>query len=144
MQETFKSKIGIQIKSFIEYKRAQGYSYTSRLCYFIHFDQYCLDNGNPELVSKEFLETFIDLKLEKMNSPYRSWLSLFREFTKYLVFMNDKNTYILSSKYVIKHIYTNPYCLTENEIDLFFKNCFQLYPNLEKHLIVPIYLYLLN
>lgn len=146
MIETFKSKMGIKIKSFIEYKRSQGYVYTSRLCYFKHLDQYCLDNGDPEYLSKELLEKFIDQKLESINSPHKSWLSGFRDFTRYLVLTDENYTYVLSSKYVIKHIYTNPYCLTENEIRIFFQKCFQLYECHDasgKYLIIPIYFLLL-
>jgi len=142
MIEIFESKIGLKIKSFIEYKRSQGYLYKSRLNYFKQFDRYCLDNGNPELPTKELLEKFIDDKIESINSPYKSWISNFREFTRYLALTNDNYSYILSSKYVIKHMYSNPYCLTENDISIFFKKCFQLYrypDSLGKHLTMPIY-----
>lgn len=146
MNVQFDSKIGIKITSFIEYKRSQGYIYKAGLSYLKQFDNYCLDNEDPDLPSQKLLEDFIDSKLEFQKSPHKSWISIFRDFTRYLVLTNDNYSYVLSSKYVIRHIYTNPYCLTENEISIFFKHCLRVrynYNLVEKKLVIPIYFLML-
>ena len=146
MNKNFYSILGPKIEAFIAHKVSIGIKYDGRIYYLYEFDKYCLENGNPNHLTKEILEGFIEVKIQNMNSKYKSWISMFRELSRYICLIDEKSTYILSGKYKIAHIHPNPYCLSDREITLFFNKCLQMYDSHDvygRYLVIPTYFLLL-
>jgi integrase/recombinase XerD len=142
MAIVFKSKIAPKLQSFIEYKQALGYSYKTASFTLKQYDSFCLIHGNPDTMTKESVEQWIQQKELTNITEYRSWLSPLREAAKYMHSIGDTNAYILEHKYVIHKYRPQPYLLNEDEINAFFKACDEQVLRKKhqgRHLVMPVF-----
>ena len=116
----------------------QTYRYT-----IPHFIDYCIDRNQIDcVITKDLVDGWLDKKDYRHNSR-AIFISLLREFTKYLHFIG-RTDYIPDESYSTKRIRFNPYLFTDEELDkLFFgidnykaKTCGS---NFLPELVLPVY-----
>ena len=142
MKEFFSSNLASKMNDFLEFKHALGYKYTTGAFHLRSFDNYCLNHGNPNTLTKEITEGWISYKEENRDNPDRSWISPIREFGRYLRNIGEQNLYIVDDRYVSNKYRPQNYLLTEDEIQAFFMACDEqvLKKNHQgRHLVMPVF-----
>jgi len=121
--KSFKSGLGVQLQSFIDYKHSLGYSYHAGEFYLHDFDQFCYRTGVENILTKELAESWIIYREKASPDPYHSCVSAIREFGRYLQSIGEAETYLLSDRFVIHRYRPTPYFFTDEEITCFFAMC---------------------
>jgi len=121
--KSFKSGLGVQLQSFIDYKHSLGYSYHAGEFYLHDFDQFCYRTGVENILTKELAESWIIYREKASPDPYHSCVSAIREFGRYLQSIGEAETYLLSDRFVIHRYRPTPYFFTDEEITYFFAMC---------------------
>jgi integrase len=143
--KSFQSALGSKIESFIQYKRACGFKYTS-IYYLQDLDRYCLFHGNPKTLTKEIVIGFIAESDSRNNQPYRQYVSKIRDFGRYLKSIGDYESYIVGDEYQIHRYKPVPYIFTDDEMNTFFEvidDTVMVHRNRGRFLVIPAYFRLL-
>lgn len=118
--DKYVSNLANGINDFINFKRSLGYKYTNKDYYLSFIDKANLELGNNDYLTKEVLEKAI--YGINSNSTYlnRSYISMFRELSKYLNTIDHKS-YIVPITYTTKKYHAQVYLFSNEEISKFFK-----------------------
>jgi integrase len=123
MSYTFKSGLADDMHAFISHKRTLGYKYKTGERYLYELDVYCCETGLDPKLSRSLVEGWIIAKESRRPSPNRCYISVIREFARFLRDGRDPDAYIVSTRFASKKFLPDPYILSENEIKLFFVAC---------------------
>ena len=119
----FVSKLEYKLNDFIAYKNVLGIKYDTSRVYLLELDQYNLEHGNYELLTKELAEGWALWHAGKSESQDRSWIPPIREFGRYLHSIGESDAYVLDDRFSIQHYHAEVYLMTNEEIQAFFKAC---------------------
>ena len=119
----FVSKLAYKLNDFIAYKNALGIKYDTSCVYLLELDQYNLEHGNYDLLTKELAEGWALWHAGKSESQDRSWIPPIREFGRYLRSIGESDAYVLDDRFSIQHYHAEVYLMTNEEIQTFFKAC---------------------
>lgn len=119
----FVSKLAYKLNDFIAYKNALGIKYDTSCVYLLELDQYNLEHGNYDLLTKELAEGWALWHAGKSESQDRSWIPPIREFGRYLRSIGESDAYVLDDRFSIQHYHAEVYLITDEEIQAFFKAC---------------------
>lgn len=120
---TFVSKLADKLNDFIACKNALGIKYDTSRVYLFELDQYNLEHGNYDLLTKEVTEGWALLHAGRSESQDRSWIPPIREFGRYLRSIGESDAYVLDDRFSIQHYHAEVYLMTNEEIQTFFKEC---------------------
>ena len=116
----FVSNLRKDLEDFVSFKRSLGYKY-NQLEYLSLFDQYCFENGNSAILSKELVRGFIEQYEGRVYSDHH-YFSNIRDFGKFLVSAGKTDSYILPDIYSVKRGKPSHYIMTEAEVTSFFEH----------------------
>ena len=116
----YKSNLTSGIDSFINFKKSLGYKYKNVDYYLLFIDKANLELGNYDYLTKEVLEKAINDIDSNCISSNRSYISMFRELSKYLNNIEHKS-YIVPLAYTTKKYHAQVYLFSNEEISKFFK-----------------------
>lgn len=119
----FVSKLAYKLNDFIAYKNALGIKYDTSRVYLLELDQYNLEHGNYDLLTKGLAEGWALWHAGKSESQDRSWIPPIREFGRYLRSIGESDAYVLDDRFSIQHYHAEVYLITDEEIQAFFKAC---------------------
>lgn len=119
----FVSKLTYKLNDFIAYKNALRIKYDTSRVYLLELDQYNLEHGNYDLLTKELGEGWALWHAGKSESQDRSWIPPIREFGRYLRSIGESDAYVLDDRFSIQHYHAEVYLITDEEIQAFFKAC---------------------
>lgn len=141
MMDSFNSRFAVNIKDFIRYKEALGYSQSSYFKFLTQFDRFCLSTFPKETsLTKELLTRWACLRPnEKENGLKRRMVAL-REFGKYLNTIGIE-AYVIPSEMIGAFKIFFPYLFTDEELAAFFAAADNMPPHKlspYRHLIVPV------
>ena len=120
---TYISNISDKIESFLKFKNSLGIKYQAPRSILKNLDRYNLNHENESELTKSLVEGWAEYYATRSKTQDRSWVSPVREFGRYLNSIGDKDAYILDDRYSIQRYQAEVYLLTEEEIQLFFKEC---------------------
>ena len=117
----FVSKLAYKLNDFIAYKNALGIKYDTSRVYLLELDQYNLEHGNYDLLTKGLAEGWALWHAGKSESQDRSWIPPIREFGRYLRSIGESDAYVLDDRFSIQHYHAEVYLITDEEIQAFFR-----------------------
>ena len=107
----FVSKLAYKLNDFIAYKNALGIKYDTSCVYLLELDQYNLEHGNHDLLTKELAEGWALWHAGKSESQDRSWIPPIREFGRYLRSIGESDAYVLDDRFSIQHYHAEVYLM---------------------------------
>jgi integrase len=108
------------IALYIEAKeKSSGKRNNTRRWLMCDFDRYCAERGHGSC-TKEAIEGWGTERDIRTTSGVRSWISVVREFGRFLRMNGDFAAYILSGKHRQRKVRPKPYVLSQYEVDAFF------------------------
>jgi len=119
----FISKLAGRLNDFLDYKHALGIKYDTCRVHLLELDNYNLEHGNYDTLTKEVAESWAVWHAEKFESQDRSWIPPIREFGRYLQSIGETDAYVLDNRFSIQHYHAEVYIMTNDEIQAFFKEC---------------------
>ncbi|MDR2570574.1 MAG: tyrosine-type recombinase/integrase [Oscillospiraceae bacterium] len=140
----FESRMAVQMESFLNQKRALGFSYTSEEGCLRSLDRYCASRHPIETtMTREIVDEWILFRKENSDDDYvsESRASVAREFAKFLI-RSGVDAYVLPMGY-----YANrrsryvPHIFNDSELKLFFTAADATpatWQNPHRHLAVPV------
>ena len=120
---TYISNLSGKIEAFLNFKSSLGIKYQAPRSILKNLDRYNLNHENKSELSKTLVEGWAEYYAARSETQDRSWVSPIREFGRYLSSTGDKDAYILDDRFNIQRYQAEVYLLTEEEIQLFFKEC---------------------
>ena len=123
MSYAFKSGLAVDIRAFIDHKRALGYKYITGERYLYELDVYCCTTDADSKLNRSLVEGWIIAKESIHPNPYRCYISVIREFARFLRDGRDPDAYVASPRFTSRKFLPAPYILSKNEINLFFTAC---------------------
>jgi integrase len=129
------------IRSFIDFKRALGFSSSSYDKFMYSFDGFCVENSVREnLLTNALADAWLIPKpREKANGVKRRMAAL-RQFGKYLT-LSGKNAYIIPSEMIGSYYPFTPYIYSNRELQAFFDAADNLAPTKQspfREYVVPV------
>lgn len=111
------------INDFLAYKRNLGYKYETGERYIRHYQSYMEENF-PEIniPEKNSVNLYLDNYANKPGGLYNAIAPL-REFSRYLIKIGHTDAYVIPNKITPKLHPDPPYFFSEEEIDIFFREC---------------------
>ena len=79
----FVSNLAGKLNDFLDYKHALGIKYDTCRVYLLELDDYNLEHGNRNTLTKEMTEGWAIWHAGKSESQDRSWIPPIREFGRY-------------------------------------------------------------
>ena len=86
----FVSNLAGKLNDFLDYKHALGIKYDTCRVYLLELDDYNLEHGNRNTLTKEMTEGWAIWHAGKSESQDRSWIPPIREFGRYLQSIGEK------------------------------------------------------
>lgn len=117
------SNLALKIRDFIKFKNSLGIQYKTGLYYLKQLDKYNYEHGNYDDLKKDITENWAMQHANKSTTGDRSWISPIREFGRYLQSIGLKDAYVLDGRFTIQHYHAEVYLMSDNEIQIFFKEC---------------------
>lgn len=97
----FVSNLAGKLNDFLDYKHALGIKYDTCRVYLLELDDYNLEHGNRNTLTKEMTEGWAIWHAGKSESQDRSWIPPIREFGRYLQSIGEKDAYVLDDRFSI-------------------------------------------
>ena len=119
----FVSNLAGKLNDFLDYKHALGIKYDTCRVYLLELDDYNLEHGNRNTLTKEMTEGWAIWHAGKSESQDRSWIPPIREFGRYLQSIGEKDAYVLDDRFSIQHYHAEVYLMSTDEIQAFFREC---------------------
>lgn len=117
----FKGIFKDELKSFIEYKKNNGFDYESMIHKLKHFDKYTINaNLTKKELTKEFLIEYIYNHNNIKSSTKGAYVSIIRQFTIYLN-IKDIPAFVFPEQYFDNRRNFKPYIYSKDEIQRLFK-----------------------
>ena len=117
----FKGIFKDELKSFIEYKKNNGFDYESMIHKLKHFDKYTINaNLTKKELTKEFLMEYIYNHNNIKSSTKEAYVSIIRQFTIYLN-IKDIPAFVFPEQYFDNRRNFKPYIYSKDEIRRLFK-----------------------
>lgn len=117
----FKGIFKDELKSFIEYKKNNGFDYESMIHKLKHFDKYTINaNLTKKELTKEFLMGYIYNHNNIKSSTKGAYVSIIRQFTIYLN-IKDIPVFVFPEQYFDNRRNFKPYIYSKDEIQRLFK-----------------------
>ena len=137
----FTSGFAPLLQSFIDEKNALGYKYESECHRLRHFDQYCLKTGQPAIMDKELVESYLSLDPNRSAKTTLNLIGLLRQFAFYLRRLGY-DAYVFPAELFPKedHAYAS-YIFTRDEMLSFLEATEKISPNREfptRHIVLPL------
>lgn len=120
---TYISNLSGKIEAFLNFKNSLGIKYQAPRSHLKSLDRYNFDHENESTLTKGLVEGWAEYYAERRTTLDRSWASPIREFGRYLNIIGDNEAYILDDRFRTQRYQAEVYLLTEEEIQLFFKEC---------------------
>lgn len=120
---TYISNLSGKIEDFLNFKNSLGIKYQAARSHLKSLDRYNLKHENESTLTKGLVEGWAEYYAERSTTRDRSWVSPIREFGRYLNIIGDNEAYILDDRFRTQRYQAEVYLLTEEEIQLFFKEC---------------------
>ena len=98
----FVSNLAGKLNDFLDYKHALGIKYDTCRVYLLELDDYNLEHGNRNTLTKEMTEGWAIWHAGKSESQDRSWIPPIREFGRYLQSIGEKDAYVLDDRFSIQ------------------------------------------
>ncbi|MCD8316907.1 MAG: tyrosine-type recombinase/integrase [Eggerthellaceae bacterium] len=117
---SYKSVFAKEIYEYLDYKKSLRFFSHKRNWTLHDFDQYCLDNSVTEF-DRDSVEGYVMATKKKCSSKDYSWMSIIRDFGRYMAYTSDKNAYVLSDDFVNRRPHNVPFIMSEDEIVRFFE-----------------------
>lgn len=114
----FSSVFAADLDDYLGFKKAMGFTGTSRIWYLKRFDAYCTGHG-ATVLDRATVEGWVTQRLQS-SGTYRSWMSYIRDFGRWLAAHRDPDAYVLSNAWKAPFVRADPYLLTAEQIDRFF------------------------
>lgn len=117
------SSIAEKIDAFIAYKRSLGYVYETQERYLRHYQRHMEDHF-PHLLlpDKASTDSFLDRYQGQSGGLYNAIAPL-REFARYLSRIGFRDAYLIPPKQMPKQHPDPPYFFSEEELEIFFREC---------------------
>lgn len=113
------SALAGEIVAYVEYKASLGVEGETRNYVLLDLDRHLGSRGATELTREDVL-SWVDGRLERTGSKYTSWMSIVRDFGRYLRSHGHGDAYVLASSYASKSWRPTPFLPTEEEVERFF------------------------
>lgn len=120
---TYISNLSEKIEEFLSFKNSLGLKYSAPRSILKNLDRYNLKHDNESKLTRSLVEGWAEYYAARSETQDRSWISPIREFGRYLNGIGDKDAYILDDRYNIQRYHADVYLLSEEEIQIFFKEC---------------------
>jgi integrase len=112
------------LEAFVAHKRMLGFRYVSPYIWHLRsLDRYYCNNGGTGLLTKVLVEGWLVERTVAVPSQYRSWISVVREFGRYLQATGQPDAYIVPFGRSAKIQRPTPYLFSEQELERFFAVC---------------------
>jgi integrase len=120
----FSSPLAQQMENFIGYKRSVGYYHGATAIYNLKsFDRYCCAHSASSM-TKEVVEGWVVAEADRLGDTNSlSFMSVIREFGRYLRASGDSGAYVLSDRFRRRSLRPPPYLLSGGEVSAFFAAC---------------------
>lgn len=122
---TFTSVFAPDLERFLAFKDSLGFNGKSRAWHLKSFDRYCTEHGLEHL-DRSTVEGWVASRQSNRPDSCRSWMSYIRDFGRWERINGNDNAYVLSDQWKTKRIRTQPYLLSQEEIDGFFDAAIRL------------------
>lgn len=120
---SFISSLAPALNDFVTLKNSLGIEYKTSAVYLRQLDKYNYEHNNAQTLTKEIAEGWAIQHSSKSTTNDRSWIPPIREFGRYLQSIGDSEAYVLDNRFTIQRYHAEVYLLSENEIQVFFKEC---------------------
>lgn len=120
---SFISNLAPALKDFVTLKNSLGIEYKTGTVYLRQLDKYNFEHNNALTLTKEIAVGWAIQHASKSTTNDRSWIPPVREFGRYLQSIGDTEAYVLDNRFTIQHYHAEVYLLSEDEIQVFFKEC---------------------
>lgn len=120
---TYISNLSRKINDFLNLKNSLGIKYSAPRSHLKSLDRYNLSHDNETTLTKSLVEGWAEYYAGRSVTRDRSWASPIREFGRYLNITGDHEAHILDERFRTQRYRAEVYLLTEEEIQLFFKEC---------------------
>lgn len=116
----YTSAFAERIVAYIDFKASMGLEGLTRNYVLYDFDKWCVANGAREFDAAT-VEAWVDDKKGRMSPDYGAWMSIIRDFGRYLRASGSPDAYVLSGGYSTKSARPIPYLLSRDEAEAFFE-----------------------
>ena len=130
-------------EKMMQFRKAVGYATDTYQCSVPPFIQYCgTKYPNATYITQDMLDSWLDYYSYNQNSK-AVFISMVREYTKFLCFMN-RNDFIPDEDYAVHRIPYNPHVFQTSELTAVFSELDSYIPHtcgirLKPQLILPVY-----
>lgn len=116
---TFQSRLNDAFEEMVSYRKAVGYATATYRSSVPPFINYCTEKyPDAETITSDMVDEWLTLYPYSNNSK-AAFISLLREYTKYLNFLGYED-FIPDDDYNVKRTAFNPYLFTDNELSGLF------------------------
>jgi integrase len=116
---TFEDRLNDAFTQMMDYREAVGYATATYRCSVPPFISFCIEKyPDAKMISSEMVDEWLAL-YNYSNNSQAAFISLLREFTKYLNFLGYSD-YIPDEDYSLKRTTFNPYLFTDEELKSLF------------------------
>jgi integrase len=124
MNDAFNSALAPMLEAFVAHKRMLGFKYVkSHIWHLRSLDRYYCENSGDGLLVKTLVEGWIAERTIAVPSQCRSWISVVREFGRYLQSTGQPDAYIVPFGRGPKVQRPTPYLFSKQEVERFFAIC---------------------
>ena len=145
---TYSSPIADDIRSFIAFRRALGYTVSpSQECVLSNLDRYCLENHPGEaVISRDMFTGWMRRREgERKNSSHNARLYVLNSLARYQR-MLGRDAYADDGQMRLKAARYEPFIFTDEELSMLFRTADSLEPTVRndtRHLVLPVMLRLI-
>ena len=145
---TYSSSIADDIRSFIAFRRALGYTVSpSQECVLSNLDRYCLENHPGEaVISRDMFTGWMRRREgERKNSSHNARLYVLNSLARYQR-MLGRDAYADDGQMRLKAARYEPFIFTDDELSMLFRTADSLEPTVRndtRHLVLPVMLRLI-
>lgn len=117
----FTSVFAPELTRYLAFKQSMGSNGKSRIWYLRNFDTYCTEH-EARAFDRQTIEGWVIFKRSSQPRTSPSWMSYIRDFGRWLRTHDHPEAYVLAESWKSGSFRPQPYLLSREEIDLFFRS----------------------